>query len=249
MSKAQTDKTLSELKQLVARTKPDFRGHIPAPAPVKTRESVEKAQAAEKKQLAGAATFKAYASTKPKNQLGYTATHCSKATKDVPKRVDDGPQARPRQQPRQQMDERTNQPVMNSVMSWPEERDGFVAEKTRPGLRIFTKKYETSDDQNSFFDASNVRAVRQDLEALTPRHRTALIRQISMANPKFTKDTRLERPREHWDPMSQLMSHAYAAEAQQRPRSRPASATARRKNNVRLVAVMRRQPAENRPWH
>jgi hypothetical protein len=164
---------------------------------------------------------------------------------------------------RQVLDEKTKRPMINSVLQWEfGAPDPSVTDPdSRPGLRVSKRKFETSDDQQGdFFDAHNVRAVRQDLEALTPRHRTALVRQIAMANPKFTAETRVERREKVWDHMTQLIAHEFQpdpADASCGRARRGKSANGRGRPGVRIVAAFRGNKGlrpgsadgRPRPWH
>jgi len=272
-----SEKTIkAELEKLKARAKPDFRGHIPAPAPVKTRESVEAARKARAAMNVATDPFKpgAARSDKRADPVGFVATKLHKklpatAASDGPTPQHADPTAPPPGKPapsirnayRQVLDAQTQRPEINRILQWeygapdPTVRDPDC----RPGLRISKRKFETSDDQQGdFFDAHNVRAVRQDLEALTPRHRTALVRQIAMANPKFTADTRLRRREKVWDPMTQLLAHEFMPEggaASAGRARRGKSCEGKGRPGVRIVAAYRnnRRPTSAdgrpRPWH
>jgi hypothetical protein len=243
----------TRLDTLIKKTRPDFRGHIPAPVPLKTKDSVTQDKKAEASKLAGSRDFRP--SMHVREPLGFAATHCAKHG-TTPQETAARPLKRTvsvdtRNVYNQVLDEGTRRPLIDSVLSWNTGPQGVPVH--RPSLRIFRQKYETSDDQHGdFFDAHNVRAVRQDLEALTPRHRAALVRQIALANPKFTVETKLSRRKEHWDPMSQLLSHAYMPTTDDltagHPRNAPRTTG---RSGVRIVAAYRNRSASasHRPWH
>lgn len=255
------------LKALMDKVKPDFRGNLGPPVELKTATSIKQKIEAEHKKWAG---DKAFAPFKPKERASLQATHVGKRTmsadgtrplsqdgslankenrlaEDVERRASymRGILGNPF---KQELDSVTQKPLITQILSWgggAEIQTKAPLERPKTALRIFPQKYETSE-QAEFFDAANVRAVRQDLEALTPRHRTALIRQICMANPKFTKETRIQRSREHWDPMSQLLSHAFAVP----PPPKPKPAIPAKAAPVRVMPLMRKRAssAGPHPW-
>lgn len=286
-----TDEALKGLKKLLGRCQPDYRGNLGPKTEPKTQQTVTAALQAKQKQNVTLDTFRPYAKPKGAYWIAADATHTGKyhapaksadaaaEESEITKRHQEAlaDVTRPLNNPyKQQLDKKSGRPLVATVLTWPQERDAAAAraDVERPKLRIFSKKFETSEvagksSHNAFFDAANVRAVSKDLEALTPRHRTALIRQICLNNPKFTAETKLDRPRHHWDPMTQLLAHAYAeppepqATLSSRKARRSHSATPAngnpstveepgqaRRNNIRMVALMRStSAAKQRAWH
>ena len=254
-----TKEILAGLKDLMKKVQPDFRGNLAAPVELKTAASVKAKITAEHKKWAD--ETQPFKPAKVKEHLSFAATRAGKRVASAdgrPRTADEADKENAERADsmrailsnpyKQELDPATKRPVINGILSWGDEAAKAGAEgappcqRPRTALRIFPKKYESTAGAD-FFDASNVRAVRQDLEALTPRHRTALIRQIVMANPKFTADTRLARPRQQWDPMSQLLSHAFAEPPPPKPRP-----TAEAKvPKVRILPLERRANSA-RPW-
>ena len=118
----------------------------------------------------------------------------------------------------------------------------------RTGRKAFEEKYISDLQRVAKEDKPTVtRATRSDVEDLTPRHRTALIRTLTLAHPKFTQQSVVQRSTECWDPMTQLLSHAYMEQPKKpQPKPRPVSA----RNSVRMVALMRQaQGKQQRAWH
>jgi hypothetical protein len=236
-----------------------FLGHIPAAVPIKTKDTIEADKKRRDAKLAGKTLFKAGAN--PKKPVLATATRCGKHGFEPLKEEAAVPPTlhAVRNIYNQEIDEATKRPLIDSVLSWNFGRGDVQKADNHTGLRVYRRKFETSDDQHGdFFDAHNVRAVRQDLEALTPRHRTALVRQIVMANPKFTAETRIARRHEHWDPMTQLLAHAFQPNPEDMQAGHNRSASARgnvtARGGVRIVAAYRSKRAAslvNRPraWH
>lgn len=251
------------LADLQRRARTDFRGHVPAPEPLKTKDMIEKAKKVRESQMVDPKPFKPGAARTDKkfDPLGFTATKPGKRVDSSRLQYEDHQQ--PPSPPRpsrngynQELDPDTQRPMMASVLAWKYGEQGSAppAEQHKSGLKIFRQRYETSDDQQGdFFDAHNVRAVRQDLEALTPRHRTALIRQIAMANPKFTAETRARRRSEHWDPMSQVPPAPLMPSVADLHAGRRSGSTGRRLvvHHIAGNAAYRRRAASSdahRPW-
>ena len=268
-----TQVILADLKGLMKKVQPDFRGNVGPAVELKTAAGVKAAREAEHKRWAAGAADGPFKPAKVKEHLSLAATRpgkrCAGADGTRPRTAGTDASEGDKENAtvmreiltnpyKQELNPSTKKPLINDVMSWGAGAAGADGEdgaapappcaRPRTSLKIFPQKFESSPGAD-FFDAHNVRAVRQDLEALTPRHRTALIRQIVMANPKFTADTRLTRPRTQWDPMSQLLAHGFAEPPA--PKARPAAKA--KAPQVKVMPLVRRANSASadrqRAWH
>lgn len=251
------DQVLASLKAKLSTCKPDFKGHLGPAAKNKTQQTVEREIAAERRKLAGEGPFRPFQrgkivvaldGTKVGKVLPHHSNHDEQHGEQAAStRVELPPEHHNRNKYKQELDPATGKPVLSTVLTWTgDELPTNVNSQRRTGRRAFPEKMDITnpletEDSTRF----RVRATRQDVEDLTPRHRTTLIRQITLTNPKFTADTRVEHATKHWDPMTQLLAHAFV-EPEKKVKKTPTPRAAE-KNSVRLVALMRRSQSA-RAW-
>lgn len=262
---------LAELKNLIARAKPDFKGHLGPKLVVKKADDIKKEHDAKVKMLPDGERFRDF--FHPRQPLAAEATKTTKvrpsSAQPRPSSADGPLSYRDPRHPnyniyKQQLDEKTGKPLLETVLHWDESREQekissgkLLHDGKRTGRKAFAEKYDSNLQREAANPTTKIsHATRQDVEDLTPRHRTALIRTLSFAHPKFTQSSVVHHSTTQWNEMSQLLRHAYADERPKPPRSASQTKTPRRsesarvRNSVRMVALMREaQGRHQRAWH
>ena len=225
-----------KLKWLINRARPDFKGNQPAFAQPKTLQSVVRAKKCEESKLAGESDFMPF--WHGKVPLGYIATKGSvirgKDEIRMIEPVEPVDENHPSHNPyRQRLDPATQKPEVYTALTWQEKNLGNAV-VTRTGKKLFQEKCQPTSTLNPP-EENKWRPQRKDIDGHAPLHQLQTLRKDALLHPKFTAESRLAHAEAHWDPMSQLLSHAFLE-----PPKRQVPKVAAKANKIRMVDVMRR---------
>jgi hypothetical protein len=259
--KEKQERLAAKLKWLVNRAKPDFKGNQPAFVAPKTLKSVAQAKKQEEAKLAGEADFRPFShgkvplgfiATKPAIYKG-SGTHLrqdqTEGERDgaaelvvVTERTQRDENHPNHNSYHQRLDPETHKPEMYSALTWQDINLGNSTQH-RSGKRLFHEKCGPTSTTTP--PSEEVwRPQRKDVEGCSVQHRLQTIRKDALLHPKFTAQSRIAHAETHWDPMSQLLSHAFLVPPPRIERT----ALVPKPNKIRMVHIMRRTKSSPAAW-
>jgi hypothetical protein len=243
----------AKLKWLVNRAKPDFKGNQPAFVPPKTLQSVVRAKKVEESKLAGEADFLPFSHGKVPLGLIATKPAISKNSARLRQNTAERDEMVAEGEPvdenhpnhntyHQRLDPATRKPEMYSALTWQDTNLGNPAVE-RTGKRLFQEKCGVTSTLSPP-EQHKWRPQRKDIEGHAPQHQLQTLRKDAMMHPKFTAKSRLAHAETHWDPMSQLLAHAFL----EQPPRREGPKIVQKQNKIRMIHVMRRSSSTPAAW-
>lgn len=271
------DMLIEKLKWLNGRAKPDFQGNLNPHPRNKTATSVQHQKQKENRLRTSPDEFKPFSRNHRvnyPNNLRMDATKLLLHRSDSCGKEEEETMMRKKQQEvvlsslhpnrneyKQELDPNTGRPVVATLLHWHHEAHPTPETSYHFGRRAFPEKSRSAKNilgqppihlagtttSSDGCDEVYPRLVTQDLANASPGQKVEFLRAEMLLHPKFTAKTKLDHAGKYWDPMSQLLSHAFLGDAETKNQTMKKEKEKKqeeeghnRKNPIRMVALMRR---------